>query len=272
MALVIRKVGARIVHEEVRISDIDIHPALRRPAGSGGEEISIVIRNARGAKFRTADRRLVVSGPCAQRQILARVPFKPDGITRRVLIINVEHVRGRAGIRKNNRHILQAAPPRPGDVPHDRKLPRKPLVNAEVENVWQIQRRARALVEEDVLERGRRGELHGRASRSDQRDAAEGGVTFQRMIDRRAVTETDAAILQKSRLIVGFAIFEQRPKGETDTPIIARDFRDAIKAAGNEPSIRVCLSRRGDGAGNRRGRDAAGSENRGQRGEKLRER
>src|SRR5437764_14262735 len=130
----------------------------------------------------------------------------------------------------------------------------------------------RSLVEEDVFERSRRGELHWRASRGDQRDAAEGGVAFQRMIDRRAVAETDAAILQKSRLIVAFAIFKERPKREANAPIIARDFRDAIKAAGNEPSIRVRLSRRGDGSRNRGRRDTAGGENRGQRGVKLRER
>src|SRR4051795_11632305 len=111
----------------MRVADIDVHPVARRPAQTRGKEVAVVIRDARRAELRTADRRLIVSEPGAQRELLARIPFEADRVTQRVFVVDVQYLAGCAGIREDNRHILQAAPACPGDVTQNGELPREPL-------------------------------------------------------------------------------------------------------------------------------------------------
>src|SRR2546430_2273686 len=134
------------------VADVEVEPVTRRVLRAEGKPVTVVIRNAGRAKFRALDRRLIVSEASAQGQLLAGVPFKPNGVPFRVVVIDVKDVCGRAGIVENNRDLLKPTPMCPGHISHDGELVRESLVNAEMENVRQIQVRAHALIEEDGLE------------------------------------------------------------------------------------------------------------------------
>src|ERR1700722_1824819 len=119
----------------MRITDIEIHKASRRPAETSRQEIPIAIRNARGAKIRALNGRFVIREPQPKGKILGRVPLESNGVSNRVFVIEFEHGRRSRRILENDRHSLQAAPSGPGDVAHDGKLTLKSLVKAEMVNL-----------------------------------------------------------------------------------------------------------------------------------------
>ena len=107
----------------------------------------------------------------------------------------------------------------------------------------------------------------------DQRNAAEFGVAFERVIHLRAVTDADAAVLETTLFAFTFLpIFEQCANGESHRPIVASNLGDAIAAARDEPRVSVSRAGGGDDAGNLRRRDTLQGENCRQSGVELPER
>src|SRR5437762_9277940 len=141
----------------------------------------------------------------------------------------------------------------PGHISHDGELVRESLVNAEMENVRQIQVRAHALIEEDGLECARLWKCgQGRcAGRGNQGNTAEFRIAFEGMIDLGAIADTDAAILKAPLFsFTLLPIFEQSAYGETERPIVAGNLRHAIAASGNESGAVISGTRRRDDPGN----------------------
>ena len=275
MALAVGEVRLWFVDKQVGVADIEVQPITRRIFRAERNPVPIVIRNTRGPKLGTLDRRLVVSAAHAQSQVFAGVPFEADRITHCVIVIDVQDVGRRAGVVEYDRHGLESAPMRPGHIAHHRELMEEALVNAGVHNVRQIQVRSHALIEEDRLERaGRRKRRQWRrACSGNQRNPAKLRVAFERMINLRAVTDTDAPILEATLFAFArLAIFEESANGKTKRPIVARNFGHAIAAAGKKSSRGVSRPRCGDRARDRCRWNTARSEDGRQCRVKLRER
>src|ERR1700693_1773761 len=167
----------------MRITDIEIHKASRRPTETGSQEISIVIGNGRRAQSRALNGCLVIGEPEPKSKILCRVPLQSNSVSQRVFVTEANHTRGTRRILQNDRDTLQAVPSGPGNIAHDGELTLKTLIEAEMINLWQIQLCGRVLVEEDILERIGLRELNRRAGSCYGRHIAKADISFQGMTD-----------------------------------------------------------------------------------------
>src|ERR1700676_3217064 len=129
------------------VTDIDIHEASRRPTKSRRQKIPIVIRNSRGAKVCALNGCLVVRKPKTKSKVLCRIPLESNGVPERIFIVELQHVRRRRRMLKNNWNTLQPVPSGPGDVAHDAKFTCKTLIKTEMIDLRQIQLGSRVLVE-----------------------------------------------------------------------------------------------------------------------------
>src|SRR5262249_34980754 len=129
---------------------------------------------------------------------------------------------------------------RPGEIAHYGKMMGKPLIDAEVKNVGQVESRTCVLIKKDALERLRKRELHRRSRRDDGWNVAKVSASFQSMIYGRAIAHAETSFLEE-RCLVSLRILEQATDGEANTPVITSYFRNSITTTGNEASVGISL-------------------------------
>src|SRR5690242_11938208 len=110
-----------------------------RPFETGREEITIIVGDPRRSKFRSFDRSFVVRETQSQGKFIRRIPFESESVTKSVIVIDIENAGRRGSILEDNGNGLQPAPMRPGKIAHDGKMMGEALVNAEMQDIGQVE-------------------------------------------------------------------------------------------------------------------------------------
>src|SRR6516165_1885912 len=243
-----------ILDKNVAISQIDIEKAGWRPSKTGRKQVLVAVRNARRLRISATNGCFVISKAESKRKILCGIPFKSNGITQSVLVLEIQRSGGSTRIMKSNRDTLEAAPSLPGNVTHQRELPGEALIGAEVVDFRQVQLRSRVLIREHALKEIWLWKLDRRARSRKARHTPKSRRSVNIVSDPGPIANTDSPVLKES-MFVAFPILEDSSEGKTGFPIVAADLRYAVPATRYESRIVISLSGRIHYSGYRGGGD-----------------
>src|SRR5258708_18275686 len=119
---------------------------------TGGQKITVVIRNAGITQACVFDRCFIVSKTSSQSQLLGRIPFQTDRIAVGVFILQIQNIDRSTGITERNWDLLQSAPTLQFDITHDREIMQKSRIDTEMVDLGKIQPGGCALIKKNIAQ------------------------------------------------------------------------------------------------------------------------